>query len=425
MAKHKKVREPQSLEEALVIIRKQEAIIAKQAAKFEELETKVLELSETIKLFGVRTYGKKSEILTPGQTSLFEDSVKEEENSTDPNVSTEPAVEEYVVRRRKKKRGVRQANLDALPQVDKVYELKGKKRFCDTCGEELKIIGKHLAHRKIKCKPMEFYCENFYVQVVKSERSKCYFWAASSTKEFNQHNIAYFFYAASRGGEVIPQIIGPDYRGCLMCDRHSAYQQERLPNGTLEACLIHIARKFKEIVKIGKGAKILQHSKAAEAATKLGEIFHTEHDLSYTTGEEKAAQRRLRLKPLLDEFYRFIGEIKHPIGKLRVAINYALNQKERVYQIFEHGELPLDNNHDEQLIRPTTIGRKNYLFAKTEAGAEANAIWYTFIQTAKLNQLKVREYLEHLLSAFTWTESPVWEAYLPWDPEIQRKFGTQ
>ncbi len=80
---------------------------------------------------------------------------------------------------------------------------------------------------------------------------------------------------------------------------------------------------------------------------------------------------------------------------------------------------------DEQLIRPTTIGRKNYLFAKTEAGAEANAIWYTFIQTAKLNQLKVREYLEHLLSAFTWTESPVWEAYLPWDPEIQRKFGTQ
>lgn len=59
MAKHKKVREPQSLEEALVIKHKQEAIIAKQAAKFEELETKVLELSETIKLFGVRTYGKK------------------------------------------------------------------------------------------------------------------------------------------------------------------------------------------------------------------------------------------------------------------------------------------------------------------------------------------------------------------------------
>ncbi len=91
------------------------------------------------------------------------------------------------------------------------------------------------------------------------------------------------------------------------------------------------------------------------------------YGLSYTTVEEKAVQR-LRLKPLLDEFYRFIGEIKHPIGKLRVAINYALNQKERVYQIFEHGELPLDNNHDEQLLRPTTIGRKIPCMRKPKLG---------------------------------------------------------
>ena len=59
MAKHKRVREPQNLEEALAIIRKQEAIIAKQAAKFEELEAKSLELSETVKLLMARIYGKK------------------------------------------------------------------------------------------------------------------------------------------------------------------------------------------------------------------------------------------------------------------------------------------------------------------------------------------------------------------------------
>ncbi|MQB67992.1 transposase [Limosilactobacillus reuteri] len=83
--------------------------------------------------------------------------------------------------------------------------------------------------------------------------------------------IAHFHYAASRGGEVIPQIIGPDYQGCLMCDGHSAYQQSRLPNGFLGACLIHVMRKFKELVKIGKGAKALEHSKAAKAVEKLGE----------------------------------------------------------------------------------------------------------------------------------------------------------
>ena len=93
----------------------------------------------------------------------------EDKNSTDSNSLTETTVEEYVVRRRKKKRGVRQANLDALPQVDKVHELKGKNRFCNTCGEKLEIIGKHLAHREIKCKPMEFYCENSYVQTGKCQ----------------------------------------------------------------------------------------------------------------------------------------------------------------------------------------------------------------------------------------------------------------
>ena len=60
--------------------------------------------------------------------------------------------------------------------------------------------------------------------------------------------------------------------------------------------------------------------------------------------------------------------MKKPIGRLKTAINYALSQKQRVYQIFDHGEMPLDNNHDEQQIRPTTIGRKNYLFTKSEVG---------------------------------------------------------
>ena len=78
-----------------------------------------------------------------------------------------------------------------------------------------------------------------------------------------------------------------------------------------------------------------------------------------------------------------------------------------MYQIFDHGEMPLDNNHDEQQIRPTTIGRKNYLFTKSEVGAKANAMWYSIIQTAKLNKLRVREYLEYLLEAFAWTDQPI------------------
>ncbi|WP_430521954.1 IS66 family transposase [Limosilactobacillus ingluviei] len=58
---------------------------------------------------------------------------------------------------------------------------------------------------------------------------------------------------------------------------------------------------------------------------------------------------------------------KHGITALD-TIDYALNRNERVYQIFEHGELPLDNNYDEQLIRLTTIGRKIPCLRKPKLG---------------------------------------------------------
>lgn len=92
----------------MVIIRKQEATIKNLEAKFKEQNIKILELSETIKLLTARMYGK-SEILNPDQLSLFEDSTKDDEPSNEPSTSTE--VEEYVVHRRKKAKGVRQANI--------------------------------------------------------------------------------------------------------------------------------------------------------------------------------------------------------------------------------------------------------------------------------------------------------------------------
>lgn len=81
---------------------------------------------------------------------------------------------------------------------------------------------------------------------------------------------------------------------------------------------------------------------------------------------------------------------------LRAAINNAVKLRHRVYRVFENGQLPLSNNALENKIRFTTIIRKNCLFAKSVAGAEANAVYYTLIVTAKLNQLNVYKYLKYL-----------------------------
>ena len=224
-------------------------------------------------------------------------------------------------------------------------------------------------------------------QVLDSGKSKSYFWALRTPKEFAKHQIAYFHYAPTRSGKVISDVLTPDYAGAVMCDGYRGYGQEQLPKATFGSCLIHIRRPFIELVK---GLTLKNNAQATQAVKLLSRVFHKEKNLRYKTPAEKKAQRRNLVNPLLDAFYRFIEGIAYPMHKLKDAVKNALKLKDRrVYQIFEIGELPLSNNSVEQSIRPSTIIRKNSLFAKSTAGAEANAIFYTIIQTAKLNNLDV------------------------------------
>ena len=160
-----------------------------------------------------------------------------------------------------------------------------------------------------------------------------------------------------------------------------------------------------------------------QAVKLLSRVFHKENNLRYKTPVEKKAQRRKLVKPLLDAFYRFIEGIAYPMHKLKDAVKNALKLKDRVYQIFEIGELPLSNNSVEQSIQPSTIIRKNSLFAKSTAGAEANAIFYTIVQTAKLNNLDVFKYLKLIFEAYTRSQNLDLKAYLPWNPTVQQICG--
>ena len=72
----------------------------------------------------------------------------------------------------------------------------------------------------------------------------------------------------------------------------------------------------------------------------------------------------------------------------------------------------------EQAIRPATLIHKNSLFAPTVARAKANAIWYSLIQTSKLNGLDISKYLNYIFSLLEQRKDVV-EAYLPWNPEVK------
>ena len=82
-----------------------------------------------------------------------------------------------------------------------------------------------------------------------------------------------------------------------------------------------------------------------------------------------------------------------PKSKLGEAISYSLNQFEKFQRYLDDGRLSIDNNRAERAIKPFVIGRKAWLFSYTNRGANASAILYSLIETAKANNLIVHDYL--------------------------------
>ena len=81
--------------------------------------------------------------------------------------------------------------------------------------------------------------------------------------------------------------------------------------------------------------------------------------------------------------------------------------------------MEIDNNAAERALRAVALGRKNYLFAGSDAGGERAATLYSLIGTAKLNGLDPESYLRDVLSRIA--DHPInrIEELLPWNVAAQ------
>jgi transposase len=116
-----------------------------------------------------------------------------------------------------------------------------------------------------------------------------------------------------------------------------------------------------------------------------------------------------------------------PTGKLKKALTYSLNQREYLCAFLDHGEIEISNNQVENAIRPIVVGRKNWLFCDTQAGADASVMIFTMLETAKANGLNPETYLNHLLTVlpdrFAQDPGAAIDDLLPWAADIHRQFA--
>ena len=126
-------------------------------------------------------------------------------------------------------------------------------------------------------------------------------------------------------------------------------------------------------------------------------------------------RRKEEVKPIIDEFFKFIKEIHPSSGyPIKNAIEYSLNYEKYLYTFIDNGYIPMTNNLAERGIKPFVINRKNFLFSYTEKGALASALLMSITQTAKNILLQVDKYIEYVLSKLQTTKQSEIESLLPY-----------
>ena len=129
------------------------------------------------------------------------------------------------------------------------------------------------------------------------------------------------------------------------------------------------------------------------------QLFAIERDLAEATPQERYRLRLERSQPVLNEFHAWLKrQSKHalPKGYFAKAVDYCLNQWDKLTTFLQDGRLEIDNNRAERSIKPFVIGRKAWLFSNTPNGAQASAIIYSIMETAKENGLDPYLYLNYL-----------------------------
>jgi len=233
--------------------------------------------------------------------------------------------------------------------------------------------------------------------------------------------IVLFEYQTTRARKH-PQKFLQGFKGYLCTDGYQSY--EGLQDIINVACLAHFRRKWNEALKsLPKEAKD-KPCAAKEGLHFCNRLYHVEHELEDATPEERYEGRLQKSKPILDEFYKWLKEQRPRITPKSVtgkAVNYCLNQWDKLCNYLLDGRLYCDNNISERSIKGFVISRKNFLFCNTPNGATSSAMIYSIIETSRANNLKPFEYLTYLLERLpnvNVKDQNVLDSLMPWSTDL-------
>ena len=207
-------------------------------------------------------------------------------------------------------------------------------------------------------------------------------------------------------------------RGILQADGYKGYaklyepEADGTPRFCEAACWAHLRRDFHDIWGATKSEI------AREALDRIGGLYDIERDITGQPADVRLAARRTHSRPKVEAFFAWSEQQLARIpgkGDLAKAFRYGLNRMAAFGLFLEDGRVAIDNNVAERALRPIGIGRKNWLFAGADTGAETLARAMTIVETAKMNGLNPQAYLADVLSRINDHKINRLDELLPWN----------
>jgi transposase len=267
------------------------------------------------------------------------------------------------------------------------------------------------------------------VQVLKEPgrkaQAKSYMWVQmteASRTEGTGPPIRLFGYSPSRSTQAAKTLYeGMRPGGVLMSDGYEPYaaiaEQHRLVH---LGCWAHCRRYFNDALQALPKDKRGPEQLPARFIELIGRLYKVEAEARRNTLDAQAIQqqRQLHSAPLLKQIEALALQHLHgvlPGSLLGKALHYVTAQWPKLVRYIDDGSYPIDNNACENAIRPFVVGRRNWLFADTVAGANASANLYSLLQTCKANGIDGYRYLTALLVELPKAKTVEdYEALLPW-----------
>jgi transposase len=205
------------------------------------------------------------------------------------------------------------------------------------------------------------------------------------------------------------------YRGDLQADAYGGFDQlyvEDPRTGTKireAGCNAHARRKF-ESLKLNFPAQSLT------ALRFYRDLYATEDRARRMSKRRRRKLRRKEARPILAEFDAWLKEVKAqelPNSELGKAVRYVHSNWKALTRYVNEPRLSIDNNSAERALRPVAVGRRNWLFAGHDEGAEALAVLYTVIESAKRAGLNPETWLRDVLTRIGDLPSSRLDDFLP------------